>query len=338
MATGPAKLDHGRDEAIIDPELAIIDTHHHFYDTADTHYMFDELRADVSGGHNIRATVYVSTQAMSRADGPVQLRPVGEVEFANGIAAQSASGAYGPTRACAAILAYADLTTGADIAPLLDRYLEISPDRVRGIRQSALEAPTKEAFRFSISAATPSGGVLSAPLFLSGLQELSRRNLTFDTSVFHTQLADLARVADDAPDSTIVLDHMGIAYGMGMNSEERAEVFRAWRTSLSDLAQRENVVCKIGGLGMPFWGLGFNDRTDSYGSEELAAAWAPYVDAAVEAFGPSRCMLESNYPPDGRSTGYVPLWNAFKRILSGHSASEREEIFSGTALRVYRLD
>lgn len=334
---GPQRLNHGREEAILDPELPIVDTHHHFYDTPAIRYMFEELLRDVGGGHNIAATVYVSTQAMSRIDGPEALRPIGEVEFANGIAAQSASGNYGQARVCAGILGFADLTTGRDAADLLDLCIRTAPDRLRGIRQSALEAPTKDAFRSSLSPSRPTGGVLGAPRLIEGLRELSRRDLTFDTSVFHTQLGKLAELADAVPSATIVLDHMGIAYGAGLTPAERAEVFAAWRRGLRDLSLRSNVICKIGGLGMPFWGLGFDQRKDAFTSEDLAASWRPYVEAAVEAFGPGRCMLESNYPPDGRSTGYVPLWNAFKRIFSTYSPDERSLLFHGTASRVYRL-
>jgi L-fuconolactonase len=334
---GPKRLDHGRQEEILDPDRPIIDTHHHFYDTSSLRYMFDELRSDVEAGHNIVATLYVSTRAMSRIEGPEALRPLGEVEFANGIAAQSASGNYGDTRICAGILGFADLTTGSDTAELLDRYLSAAPDRFRGIRQSALEAPSPDAFRFSLAPSLPTGGVLGAPRLVEGLTELGRRRLTFDTSVFHTQLGELARIADAAPDTTIVLDHMGIAYGAGAGPDARAEIFVEWRQALLELSRRPNVVCKVGGLGMAFWGLGFDERVEPFSSEDLAASWRPYVEAAVEAFGPDRCMLESNYPPDGRSTGYVPLWNAFKRIFSDYSDAERDSLFHGTAARIYRL-
>src|SRR5690606_25852230 len=81
-------------EDIIDPEQRIIDAHHHLWDRAEGRYMFDEFHEDISSGHNIEATVYVDCRSMYRADGPDHLKSVGEVEFANGFAAMSASGGY----------------------------------------------------------------------------------------------------------------------------------------------------------------------------------------------------------------------------------------------------
>ena len=106
-----------------------------------------------------------------------------------------------------------------------------------------------------------------------------------------------------------------------MDAAERAEVFTRWSTGLRELARRPNVFCKVGGLGMPFWGFGLENRDDPIGYAELAEIWRPYVETALEAFGPDRCMAESNYPVDGRSAGYVPLWNALKHITSGLSAN-----------------
>jgi len=72
-------------------------------------------------------------------------------------------------------------------------------------------------------------------------------------------------------------------------------------------------------------------------SEELAAAWRPYVEACIEAFGPNRCMMESNFPVDKQSCGYGVLWNALKRITQGCSAAEKAALYCGTAARVYRM-
>jgi predicted TIM-barrel fold metal-dependent hydrolase len=70
---------------------------------------------------------------------------------------------------------------------------------------------------------------------------------------------------------------------------------------------------------------------------ELAQTWQPYADAAIDAFGPARCMMESNYPPDGRAAGFVPLWNALKHMVRGASAAEKAVLFQRTAARVYGL-
>ena len=108
-------------ETAIDPELPICDPHHHFWDRNGNRYLIDDLVADTSGGHNIVSTVFVECRSMYRKDGPEEMRPVGEIEFVRGIAAQSASGQYGPTAIAAAIVGHADLTLGAAVAPVPER-------------------------------------------------------------------------------------------------------------------------------------------------------------------------------------------------------------------------
>ena len=100
-------------EAALEPELPIIDPHHHFWDAPHRgRYFLPELLEDIGGGHNIVATVFLECQAMYRKDGPREMAPVGEVEFVNGIAAMSASGNYGPCRVAEAIIGHADLHAG----------------------------------------------------------------------------------------------------------------------------------------------------------------------------------------------------------------------------------
>lgn len=325
----------GRDEKVLDPDLPIIDSHHHLYDRPGDRFLFDDYLADVSAGHRIVASVYVETQAMARPSGPEVLRPIGEVEFANGVAAMSASGRYGPCQVAAGIVGHADLTRGDQVSPLLDRAQNAAPDRFRGIRQIALEHPSGDFFRHMVH--PPKAGVLVSAGFPAAMKQLARRGLSFDTAVFHHQLPDLATVAAAHPDVPIVLNHLGLALAMGTDEDGRGDVFVHWRRELRELARRPNVVCKIGGLGSPFWGLGLDGRAGSLGYRELAQAWRPYVETAVEAFGPDRCMMESNYPPDSRSAGFVPLWNALKHLTWSASADEKAALFWRTAVRVYRL-
>jgi hypothetical protein len=96
-------------EPILEPELPIIDTHHHLWDRGGWTYLLPELLADLNTGHNIVATVFEECRSMYRANGPVEMRPVGEVEFVAGIAAMSASGGYGPIKVAQGIVGYADL-------------------------------------------------------------------------------------------------------------------------------------------------------------------------------------------------------------------------------------
>jgi predicted TIM-barrel fold metal-dependent hydrolase len=332
------KRNEGRDEPILEPGLPIIDTHHHFYDQPSFRYMFDDYLRDVGSGHNVVASVYVATLAMARRDGPEVLRPLGEIEFANGIAAMSASGGYGPCRVNAAIVGHADLRVGDAVADLLDRALAAAPERFRGVRQSTLEPPSDEVMRFSIMPYRPTAGVMRSPGFRPGFRHLARRGLTFDASVFHHQLDDIVELAREFPDTVIVLDHMGMALGLDMSEQARAEAFHDWRVRLARVATCENVVCKVGGLGMPSWGFGFERRADPISSQELEGVWSPYIETAIDAFGVDRCMMASNFPPDGWSCGYVPLWNALKGAVSGFSPAEKAALFCETAERVYRID
>jgi L-fuconolactonase len=329
------KMKEGRDEAILDPDLAIIDTQHHLFQRPSLRYMFEDYLDDANAGHRIVASVYVETQAMARSDGPELLRPLGEIEFANGVAAMSASGGYGPCRVAAAIVGYADLSAGDRVAPMLDRALATAPERLRGFRQIALAHSDDSVL--SLLTHRPHPDLLKSSGFGAGLEHLARRGLSFDATVFHHQLPELAVHAAAHPDVTIVLDHIGLALAAGMDAQGRASVFEAWRRALRELAYNPNVVCKIGGLGTAYWGFGFNDRADPVGYLELADAWRPYVETAIEVFGPDRCMMQSDFPNDGRSCGFVPLWNALKHITRHHTAAERAALFHGTAARIYRI-
>ena len=329
------KLREGRDEAILEPDLEIVDTHHHLFDRPHLRYMLDDYLEDVRLGHKIVETVYIETQAFARPDGPEALRPVGEVEFANGIAAMCASGAYGACRVAAAIVGNADMRLGDRVAETLDRSMQAAPERFRGVRQIAISHPNPEALRFLTHLPPPD--LLKSPQFHAAFKQVAARGLTFDAGIFHHQLPELSALADVFPDTTIILNHVGLAFVEDMSPAGRKAVFETWRTHMTDLARRLNVVCKIGGLGTSYWKFGFIERDDPIGYRELAAAWRPYVESAIAAFGPNRCMMESNFPNDGRSCGFVPLWNALKHITAGYAPTERAALFSGTARRVYRI-
>jgi predicted TIM-barrel fold metal-dependent hydrolase len=328
------RLD-GRDEAIIDPAIPIIDAHHHLFDRPGHRYMLDEYADDAGAGHRIVASVYVETLAFADLTGLEAMRPLGEVEFANGMAAMAAAGSYGQCRVAAAIVGFADLRLGDAIGPYLDAALRLAPNRFRGVRQVTIEHSSETPFRYMTH--RPPVAAMTHPSFRDGLVAIAERGLSFDAAVFHNQLPELARIADACPDLPIILNHLGLAMAMEMDETRRQQVFEEWRAGLDELALRPNVNCKIGGLGMPFWGFGFDEVEVQASSEELARVWRPYVEAAVETFGPTRCMMESNYPPDSRSCGFVPLWNALKLCAQGFSPDEKAALFHDTAARVYRI-
>src|SRR6478609_2648306 len=124
-------------EEIIDPGRPIVDPHHHLWDRGGQRYLIEEITDDIASGHNIVATVYVDCRSMYRATGPEAFRPVGEVEFANGVAAMSASGGYGKAAICAGIVSHVNLLLGDDARPVLEAQISAGNGRFRGIRHSA---------------------------------------------------------------------------------------------------------------------------------------------------------------------------------------------------------
>ncbi|MGE4337295.1 MAG: amidohydrolase [Pigmentiphaga sp.] len=330
------KIREGRDEEILDPEIEILDAQHHLFDRPHLRYMLEDYLDDANAGHKIVGSVYVETQSMVRPDGPEELRPLGEVEFANGLAAVMHSGVYGPCRVAAAIVGFADMTTGDRVVATLDASMGAAPQRFRGVRHIAISHPNEAVLRFLTHRPPPD--LLNSPGFHSAFRHLKERGLSFDATVLHDQLPDLAKLAAAFPETAIVLDHAGLATTVPEEPASRSEVFAVWRKNLKELARHENVSCKIGGLGTSYWGFGFTEREEPIGYRELAEAWKPYVETAIEIFGADRSMLESNYPNDGRACGFVPLWNAMKYILKDYTVAEKTALFRGTAEKVYRVD
>jgi predicted TIM-barrel fold metal-dependent hydrolase len=324
-----------RQEEILDPDLPIVDPHHHLVDRANTgRYLLPDLLADTGTGHNITATVYLEWLSMYRAGGPPELRPVGEVEFANGVAAMAASGAYGKTRVCAGIVAYTDLALGARVEPVLEAMIMAGGGRFRGIRFISASHPDDAARGSSVNRPA---GLLLDPKVRQGFARLHPLGLSFDAFMYHTQLAELVDLARAFPETPIVLNHVGGAIGIGPYAGRRDEVFAEWRGRIAELAACSNVHVKLGGLGMRLFGFDVHTGDLPPSSEALAAAWRPYIDACIAAFGARRAMFESNFPVDKGSCGYQALWNAFKRIAAGCSADEKAALFAGTASRFYRL-
>ena len=333
-AVRPEWLDKRR-EAILEPELPIVDPHHHLIDRPENgRYLLHDLLADTGSGHNITATVYLEWLSMYRLDGPPALRPVGEIEFANGVAAMSASGGYGKTRVCAGIVGHADLGLGAPVAGTLEAMVAAGGGRFRGIRFITASHPDQHLWGATI---TRPEGLLLDKRVREGFARLAPLGLSFDAWMFHNQLHELVDLARAYPATPIVLDHVGGAIGLGRYAGKRDAMFAEWSARIRELAACPNVHVKLGGLGMRMFGFGFHTADLPPSSEELAAAWRPYVETCIAAFGADRAMFESNFPVDKGSCGYAALWNAFKRIAAGCSATEKRALFSGTATKFYRL-
>ena len=320
-------------EEILEPDLPICDPHHHLWDHPDSRYLLDELLADTGSGHNVVSTVFMECMAMYRADGPAALRPVGETEFVNGVAAMSASGGYGDGRMCASIVGFVDLTL-PEAGAALDAHMAASP-RFRGIRHASGWDASEDVRN---SHTNPTEGLLGDAAFRSGFAELGKRGLTFDAWMYHSQIRELIPLARAFPDQPIVLDHFGGPLGIGPYEGRRQEIFAAWKDDVAELARCENVVAKLGGLVMPINGFGFHKRDTPATSDELVAATRDYYLHMIDSFGADRCMFESNFPVDRQSCSYHVLYNSFKKIAAGCSAVEKAALFHDTAVRVYRVE
>jgi predicted TIM-barrel fold metal-dependent hydrolase len=328
-------------EEALEPELPICDAHHHFYEFRKDRvpyqrYLLDEYAADVNAGHNVRSTVFVNCHVMYRADGPEELKAVGEVEFVQGMAAASASGQYGPGRIASAIVSQTDLGLGAEVCRVLEALRSASPNRFRGIRQNPTFAQMKDA------------------TFQAGAHELARMGLTLDIYPKPRELQELATFARLIPDLRIIVNHLAWDPHpelMKVNDDNTSGILLpvtdpvseatkldVWKEGMQAIASCPNVYLKLGGLGMPRAGFTWHARFKPIGSEELAAAMRPILSFAIDQFGPSRCMFESNFPVDKFSFSYSVMYNAYKRATRDFRADERLAMFHDTAVSVYGIE
>jgi L-fuconolactonase len=345
-------------EPVIEPGLPIVDAHHHLWfmssqalvsiDRDDAiasralapvyrrhaRYLFDEFMAELGSGHNMCASVFVDAHAMYRASGPQAMRSVGEVEFANGVAAMGASGIYGESKVCAGIVGGVDLKFGSAVEEVLAAHLQAAGSRYRGVRSPILY--DEDSAILGVGIGMPH--VLLDSAFRAGFKCLDRFDLSFDALLFEPQLPDLIDLARAFPNTRIILNHCGIPLGVGRYSGRREERFSIWRDRIGTLAQCDNVAVKLGGLGMPFAGFKSFMSAEPATSAQLADEWKPYIETCIEAFGVRRCMFGSNFPVDSAAGSYATLWNAFKRLAAGASNDEKTALFSETAMRIYRLD
>lgn len=325
-------LEQETPETVLEPELPIIDPHHHLWDIRkfDTEphasfqakvYLCEEITNDIhAAGHNITQTVFAQCGAFYREDGPEPMKCVGETEFVQGIVAMSRSGLYGSTRLCTGIFGTADLRVGKDVEPVLQAHLAASSN-FRGIRS---------AFPRDLN-----------PTFMEGYSVLDKLNLSYDNySPAYERLPDLAKLAMAFPNVPVIVNHLGGT----IDPDAGPEAFAKWRDCIDAIAKCPNTFMKVGGAQMRVgpWEPPFhmNRRNQPIGSEQLCELLYPFYIYAIEAFGPNRCMFESNFPVDKECVSYRTLWNTFKRIAAkaGLSESEKAAMFSGTAAQVYRLE
>ena len=320
------------EEDILEPELAIVDPHHHLWMRNGYTYLLPELAQDLDCGHNIVATVYAECHSMYRQAGPESQRSLGETEFVRGQAAMSASGDFGTTRACQVMFGNVDLTMGREVEGILDQHIDAAGDRFRGVRLSSGWHDHEKIHNVANQAK-----LLLDPRVQAAAEVLAQKSLSLDSWLYHPQLDEVAQLADKNPDLTIILNHVGSPILGGPYRGKQDEVFADWRQAIERVAKRENVFVKLGAMPirMPDYQ---GDRSLPPGSEEVAQAWRPWMETCIEAFGAKRSMYESNFPVQKRWCSYQVCWNAFKRISSGAGADEKADLFAGAAARAYKID
>ena len=324
-------------EDTLEPEIPICDPHHHFWversEPVDyQQYLLPELAADVNSGHNVKSTVFIEVRCEYRADGPDEMKPVGEVEYIQTIADASAAGAHGPTKAAAAIIGHADLKLGEGVRPVLEAMKSASLDRFRGIRHSVGWDESPELANRDIK------GALGTDGYRAGAQVLSDMGLILENSLYFHQAGELVEFARALPDLKIVLNHIGGLVRVGPYANRDEEVLPAWRKGIEEMAKCPNIVLKLGGVGQTRFAYGWDVLEKPIGSEDLARQLRPLMEYCIDQFGPDRCMFESNYPVDKISYSYNVLWNAFKRLSSSYTAVDRASMFHDTAARVYNIN
>jgi L-fuconolactonase len=323
--SGEAWLEQTQESAI-DPDLAICDPHHHLWYQAENQYGLEEFLKDASGGHHIVQTVFVESWKTFRQSRPSEMLPVDETEYIENIVSHSSQSG----NVAAGIVGFADLTSGAAVLPLLEAHIEAGRGRFRGVRQTCTWDASPEI-------KSTRRGLLSVPEFRQGFACLQKYGLSFDAWLYHPQLTELADLAGEFPETSIIIDHIGGLLGIGPYFGRRDTVFQEWKCGIASLAAYQNVFVKLGGLGMPICGFGWQEWPVPPTSVELADAMKPYFYWCIEQFGVSRCMFESNFPVDKTSYSYTVLWNAFKRVIKDFSPSEKNALLHETAAKVYRL-
>ena len=323
-------------ETAIDPDRPIVDAHHHLWNRGGSTYLAPELLADVTGSHHVVRTVFIECMSKYDRDRPEHMWPVGETTFVRGEAEATVAASDGSGPTIGAIVGHADMMLGEAVDEVLAAHVEAGGGLFRGIRH-ATSFDASDEIRAGHS--NPFEGMMRTPEFQAGVRTLAGMGLSFDAWMFHPQLDDLCVLADAVPEATIILDHLGGPLGLGPYAGRRDEVLADWRAGIARVAERPNVSIKIGGIGMEwYYGMGWSERSAPPGSEEVAAYWSDEVKYCIDAFGPDRSIAESNFPVDRATLPYPVLWNALQIMTSGYSDDELDQIFSGTATEVYRLE
>lgn len=321
-----------RSEEAVDPDQRIVDAHHHLWDRGGSTYLANELLADTGSTHNITHTVFVECRSKWNKDATEAMAPVGETRFVAGEAAEMAErdGAD-----IGAIVSHADLTLGDAVGEVLAAHDQAGAGLFRGIRHATAWSADPAAHNAHTGSTE---AMMGTDAFVAGARRLASMGFSFDAWLYHTQIGELVALARTVPDLTIVLDHLGGPLNVGRYAESRPETNAAWRESMRAAAGCDNIVLKVGGIGMDnIYATGWSALERPPSSQEVADYWSDDVRFCIDTFGPSRCMMESNFPVDRQSLPYSVLWNALQIMAADYTDAERDDLFYGTATRTYRI-
>ena len=326
-------------EEIIDPEQRIIDPHHHLWpgvssDSSENsnQYLLEDLWADTGSGHNVTNTVFIDCSQCYWNSTDQALNPVGETEFVKKIADESKADPKQAT--ISGIVGHVDMLLGFEAERVLEKHLEIGQELFKGIRHAGGWDPLPDVRNSHHDACE---GLYLQPNFLDGLQTLAKLGYVFEAWQYHHQIPQITELAKQFPDLIIILNHFSGPLGIGPYENKHADIFPQWQKDLKELSLHENVFAKLGGLAMPVNGFGFHIQDKPPTSDEFILKQKAYYETALEYFTPKRCMFESNFPVDKTSISYPVLWNAFKKLATSYSASEKDQLFYKTASTVYRI-
>jgi predicted TIM-barrel fold metal-dependent hydrolase len=322
-------LGQVREEAI-DPQVAVVDTHHHFSDRRSHLYLLDELVGDLSTGHKVVATVFLEGR-MCDCGADEAMRGVAETGIATalGVLAQE----RGVPGVAAGIVGNVELTSGARVEESLRAHIAVGGGRFRGVRQIA---PWDASPSLMPPGLDIDPNLLASAPFREGFAKLAPLGLSFDAWLYYPQYEALGRLADAFPDTQIILN-FPIPLGVGEYTIDGPADVSRWGEAVRTAARHPNIAVKLGGFGIGIAGFRLGERDTPPTSQALAEAIRPFVEPAIEAFGVERCLVGSNFPVDKGSYSYVVFWNAMKRLLHPLTLSERAAILSENARRYYRL-
>ena len=316
------------------PRQRILDCHHHWWGAvgdmhADT-YQLEAYCDDVAGLY-LAGSVFVECLTHYADAAEPSLASVGETAFAARLAREAPAG----SNLGAAIVGYADIGGGIDLDAVVAAHSQAAEGRLRGFRRNAA---WDEDHTLNHPVLGTRRGLLTEPGTISDVRRLGEMGLMFETWLYHPQIDELAALADAAPQTTIVLNHGGNPQVAGRHTDA-ARVLEDWREAMARLAERPNVVVKIGGLS---GGSGLAAATAGLGEgqwtrEGLEAAIAPLLDWMIACFGAERCLFESNFPVDKERSSMATLVGAYEGALTRLAPEDRAAIFCGNAARLYRI-